>query len=158
VITTVSTAAKAKLSRGAGASDAILYTKLDFEAEVKRLTGGKGVDVVYDSVGKTTFEGSLNCLRPRGLLVLFGASSGPVPPFDLIQLSSKGSLFITRPTLWHYVATRAELEWRASDVLGWAAKGELKLRTEFVYPLSEAAQAQIDLEARKTTGKILLEP
>ncbi|HME58261.1 MAG TPA: quinone oxidoreductase [Terracidiphilus sp.] len=158
VITTVSTAQKAKLSREAGASDVILYTKQDFEAEVKRLTKNKGVDVVYDSVGKTTFESSLNCLRPRGLLVLFGASSGPVPPFDLIQLSGKGSLFITRPTLWHYVATREELEWRAGDVLGWAAKGELKLRTEHVYRLSEAAQAQTDLETRKTTGKILLEP
>jgi len=158
VITTVSTADKAKLSREAGASDVILYMEKDFVEEVKRLTNGKGVDVVYDSVGKTSFEGSLNCLRPRGLLALFGASSGPVPPFDLIQLSGKGSLFITRPTLWHYVATRTELEWRAGDVLSWAAKGELKLRTEFVYPLSEAAQAQIDLEARKTTGKILLEP
>jgi NADPH2:quinone reductase len=158
VITTVSTAAKAELSREAGASEAILYTKQDFEAEVKRLTGGKGVDVVYDSVGKTTFDKSLNCLRPRGLLALFGASSGPVAPFDLIQLSGKGSLFITRPTLWHYVATRAELEWRAGDVLGWAAKGELKLRTEFLYPLAEAAQAQMDLETRKTTGKILLAP
>ena len=158
VITTVSTKEKAKLSREAGASDAILYTSQDFEAEVKRLTGGKGVDVVYDSVGKDTFEGSLNCLRPRGLLALFGASSGPVPPFDLIQLSGKGSLFITRPTLWHYVATREELEWRAGDVLGWAAKGDLKLRTEFLYPLAEAARAQTDLEARKTTGKILLEP
>ena len=158
VITTVSTAEKAELSRSAGASDVILYTEKDFAAEVKRLTGGKGVDVVYDSVGKTTFEGSLNCLRPRGLLALFGASSGPVPPFDLIHLSSKGSLFITRPTLWHYVATRAELEQRSGDVLGWAASGELKLRTEHVYPLSEAAQAQTDLEDRKTTGKILLEP
>ena len=158
VITTVSTEAKEELSHEAGATDVILYTHQDFVAEVKRLTGGKGVDVVYDSVGKTTFEGSLNCLRPRGLLALFGASSGPVPPFDLIQLSGKGSLFVTRPTLWHYIATRAELEWRAGDVLGWAAKGELKLRTEHVYPLAEAAQAQIDLEARKTTGKILLEP
>ena len=158
VIATVSTAEKAELSRSAGASDVILYTEKDFAAEVKRLTGGKGVDVVYDSVGKTTFEGSLNCLRPRGLLALFGASSGPVPPFDLIHLSSKGSLFITRPTLWHYVATRAELEQRSGDVLGWAAKGELKLRTEHVYPLSDAAQAQTDLEDRKTTGKILLEP
>jgi NADPH2:quinone reductase len=158
VITTVSTAAKAKLSRESGASDVILYSKQDFVEEVKRLTNGKGVDVVYDSVGKTSFEGSLNCLRPRGMLVLFGASSGPVPPFDLIQLSGKGSLFITRPTLWHYVATREELEWRAGDVLGWIASGELKLRTEHVYPLSEAAQAQTDLEARKTTGKILLEP
>jgi len=158
VITTVSTPEKAELSREAGASDVILYTEQDFEAELKRLTNGKGADVVYDSVGRTTFEKSLNCLRPRGLLVLFGASSGPVPPFDLIQLSGKGSLFITRPTLWHHVATRSELEWRAGDVLGWAAKGELKLRTEFMYPLAEAAQAQIDMEARKTTGKILLEP
>ena len=158
VITTVSTEAKAELSREAGASEVILYTEKDFVEEVKRLTAGKGVDVVYDSVGKTTFEGSLNCLRPRGLLALFGGSSGPVPPFDLIQLSGKGSLFVTRPTLWHYVATRAELESRANDVLGWAAKGELKLRTEHVYPLADAAQAQIDMEARKTTGKILLEP
>ncbi len=158
VITTVSTEAKAELSREAGASDAIIYTEQDFEAEVKRLTGGKGVDVVYDSVGKTTFDQSLNCLRPRGLLALFGGSSGPVPPFDLIQLSGKGSLFITRPTLWHYVATRAELEWRAGDVLGWAANGDLSLRTEHVYSLTDAAQAQTDMETRKTTGKILLEP
>jgi NADPH2:quinone reductase len=158
VITTVSTPEKAELSREAGASDVILYTEQDFEEEVKRLTDGKGVDVVYDSVGKSTFESSLNCLRPRGLLALFGASSGPVPPFNLMQLSSKGSLFVTRPTLWHYVATRAELEWRAGDVLGWVASGELKLRTEFIYPLTEAAQAQTDLEARRTTGKILLEP
>ena len=158
VITTVSTAAKAELSREAGAFDVIRYTEQDFVAEVKRLTDGKGVDVVYDSVGKTTFDGSLNCLRPRGLLALFGASSGPVPPFDLIQLSGKGSLFVTRPTLWHHVATRAELEWRAGDVLGMAARGDLKLRTEFMYPLAEAAQAQLDMEDRKTTGKILLEP
>ena len=158
VITTVSSEAKAELSREAGASDVIVYTEQDFETEVKRLTGGKGVDVVYDSVGKTTFDKSLNCLRPRGMLALFGGSSGPVPPFDLIQLSGKGSLFITRPTLWHYVATRSELEWRAGDVLGWAASGELKLRTEHVYSLTDAAQAQTDLETRKTTGKILLEP
>jgi NADPH2:quinone reductase len=158
VITTVSSEAKAELSREAGASDAIIYTQQNFETEVKRLTSGKGVDVVYDSVGKTTFDSSLNCLRPRGMLALFGASSGPVPPFDLIQLSGKGSLFITRPTLWHYVATRAELDWRAGDVLGWAASGELKLRTEHVYSLTDAAQAQTDLESRKTTGKILLEP
>jgi NADPH:quinone reductase len=158
VITTVSTKAKAELSSEAGASDVILYTEQDFEAEVKQLTGGKGVDVVYDSVGKTTFDQSLNCLRARGLLALFGASSGPVPPFDPIQLSGKGSLFLTRPTLWHYVATRAELEWRAGDVLGWAAQGKLKLRTEYQYPLAEAAQAQTDLADRKTTGKILLEP
>jgi NADPH:quinone reductase len=158
VITTVSTKEKAELSREAGASDVILYTEQDFEAEVKRLTEGKGVDVVYDGVGKTTFDGSLNCLHPRGMMALFGASSGPVPPFDLIQLNQKGSLYITRPTLWHYIATRSELEWRAGDVLGWAAKGELKLRTEHTYPLANAAQAQIDLEERKTTGKILLVP
>jgi NADPH:quinone reductase len=158
VIATVSTPAKAELSHEAGASDVILYMEQDFEAEVKRLTGGKGVDVVYDSVGKTTFDKSLNCLRPRGMLVLFGASSGPVPPFDLIQLSGKGSLYITRPTIWHYIATRAELEWRSGDVLGWAASGALKLRTEYVYPLAQAAQAQIDMESRKTTGKILLVP
>jgi NADPH:quinone reductase len=158
VIATVSTPAKAELSREAGAADVILYTEQDFEAEVKRITNGKGVDVVYDSVGKTTFDKSLNCLRPRGLLALFGASSGPVPPFDLIQLNSKGSLFITRPTLWHYIATRAELEWRSGDVLNWAASGALKLRTELIYPLAQAAQAQIDMESRKTTGKILLEP
>ncbi len=158
VITTVSTKEKAELSREAGATEVILYTEQDFEVEVKRITGGKGVDVVYDSVGKTTFDKSLNCLRPRGMLVLFGASSGPVPPFDLIQLSGKGSLFLTRPSMWHYVATRAELEWRAGKILDWAATGELKLRTEHMYPLAEASQAQIDLEARKTTGKILLEP
>jgi NADPH2:quinone reductase len=158
VITTVSTPEKAELSSEAGASDVILYTQKDFAAEVKRLTNGRGVDVVYDSVGRTTFEGSLNCLHPRGLMVLFGASSGPVAPFNLTQLSIRGSLFVTRPTMWHYVATRAELEWRSGDVLSWAAKGELKLRTEHVYPLANAAQAQIDLQDRKTTGKILLEP
>jgi NADPH:quinone reductase len=158
VISTVSSQAKAELSREAGASDAILYTEQDFEVEAKRLTGGKGVDVVYDSVGKTTFDKSLNCLRPRGLMVLFGGSSGPVPPFDLAQLNSNGSLFITRPSLWHYIATRAELECRAGEVLGWAASGQLKLRTEYTYPLADAAQAQIDLEERKTTGKILLVP
>ena len=158
VIATVSTEEKAELAREAGAAEVILYSKQDFEAEVKRITGGKGVDVVYDSVGKTTFDKSLNCLRPRGLLALFGAASGPVPPFDLIQLSQKGSLFVTRPTLWHYLGSRAELEWRAGDVLSWAARGELKLRTEHMYQLGEAAQAQMDMEGRKTTGKILLEP
>jgi NADPH2:quinone reductase len=158
VITTVSTKEKAELSREAGATEVILYTEQDFEVEVKRITDGKGADVVYDSVGKTTFDRSLNCLRPRGMLVLFGASSGPVLPFDLIQLSGKGSLFLTRPSMWHYVATRAELEWRAGKILDWAATGELKLRMEHMYPLADAAQAQIDLEGRKTTGKILLEP
>jgi len=158
VITTVSTKEKAELSREAGAAEVILYSEQDFVAEVKRLTGGKGVDVVYDSVGKTTFENSLNCLRPRGLLALFGGSSGPVPPFDLIQLSSKGSLFITRPTLWHYVATRQELEWRAGEVMNAVKSGELKLRMEHMYPLSDAGRAQAEMEDRKTTGKILLEP
>ena len=158
VITTVSTPEKAELSREAGASDVILYTKQDFTAEVKRLTDGKGVDVVYDSVGKTTFDGSLNCLRPRGMLALFGGASGPVPPFDPIQLSTKGSLFLTRPTLWHYIATRSDLEWRAGDVLGWVADGKLELRMEHLYGLADVARAQIDMEERKTTGKILLEP
>jgi len=158
VITTVSTDEKAELSREAGAAETILYSQHDFVTEVKRLTHGKGVDVVYDSVGKTSFEGSLSCLRPRGLLALFGGSSGAVPPFDLIQLSSKGSLFITRPTLWHYVATREELEWRATDVLKWVKSGELKLRMEHVYALEDAGQAHSDMENRKTTGKILLEP
>jgi NADPH:quinone reductase len=158
VITTVSTEAKVQFSREAGASDVILYTEQDFEAEVKRLTAGKGVDVVYDSVGKTTFDKSLNCLRPRGMMALFGASSGPVPAFEPSLLNSKGSLFLTRPTLWHYIATRAELEWRAGDVLGWARDSALKIRAEHTYPLGEAAQAQIDLEERKTTGKLLLVP
>jgi len=158
VITTVSTKEKAALSLEAGASDVILYTEQDFETEVKRLTGGKGVDVVYDGVGKSTFDGSLNCLHPRGMMVLFGASSGPVPPFDPSLLNSKGSLYLTRPTLWHYIATRAELDWRAGEVLGWVANGELKIRTEHTYPLADAARAQIDLEERKTTGKILLVP
>jgi NADPH:quinone reductase len=158
VIATVSTEEKAELSREAGASDVILYTQQDFVTEVKRLTHGKGVDVVYDSVGKTSFEGSLNCLRPRGLLALFGGSSGAVPPFDLIQLSSKGSLYVTRPTLWHYISTREELERRAGDVLNWVKSGELKLRMEHVYALEQAGKAQDDMENRKTTGKILLEP
>lgn len=158
VIATVSTPEKAELSRDAGASDVILYSVQDFAEEVKRLTHGKGVDVVYDSVGKTTFEGSLNCLRPRGMLALFGGASGPVPPFDPIQLSAKGSLFLTRPSLWHYVATREDLDWRAGDVMRWVASGDLRLRMEHVYELADAARAQTDLEARKTTGKILLEP
>jgi len=158
VITTVSTPAKAALSRAAGSSAAILYTEQDFEAEVGRLTGGKGVDVVYDSVGLTTFEKSLNCIRPRGMLVLFGGSSGAVPPYDLIQLGTKGSLYVTRPTLGHYVAARSELEWRSSNVLGWVANSQLKLRTEHIYPLAEAAAAQSAIENRKTTGKILLRP
>ncbi|MHB1022199.1 MAG: quinone oxidoreductase family protein [Acidobacteriaceae bacterium] len=158
VITTVSTEEKAALAREAGADEVILYTQADFEAETKRLTGGRGVDVVYDSVGKTTFDQSLKCLRPRGMLVLFGGSSGAVPPFDLIQLSTMGSLFITRPTLGHYTATRQELESRAGDVLGWVEAGKLKLRIEHTYPLAHAAQAHLDLEGRRTTGKLLLLP
>jgi NADPH:quinone reductase len=158
VLATVSTAAKAELARAAGADEIILYTEADFEAETRLLTEGHGVDVVYDSVGKTTFEKSLNCLRPRGLLALFGGSSGPVPPFDLIQLSAKGSLFVTRPTLKDYIATRVELETRANAVLNWVAEGKLKLRTEYTYTLAEAAQAHIDIASRKTTGKLLLIP
>jgi len=158
VIATVSTPAKADLARAAGADEVILYTEADFEAETRRFTDGRGVDVVYDSVGKTTFEKSLNCLRPRGMLVLFGGSSGAVPPFDLIQLSTKGSLFVTRPTLKDYIATRADLEARAGDVLRWVTEGKLKVRAEYVYPLSNAAQAQIDIASRNTTGKLLLIP
>ena len=158
VITTCSTKEKAELSREAGASDVILYAEHEFEPEVKKLTGGKGVDVVYDSVGKTTFEGSLNCLRPRGMLALFGGSSGPVPPFDLIQLSTRGSLFVTRPTLKDYVATRKDLDWRSGDIFRWASEGKLKIRTEHIYSLTDAAQAQIDIASRNTTGKLLLIP
>ena len=158
VLTTVSTEEKAALTREAGADEAILYTHEDFAVRVKELTVGKGVPVVYDSVGKTTFEGSLACLRSRGTMVLYGGSSGAVPPFDLIQLSTRGSLYITRPTLKDYTASRAELEQRAGDVLGWVADGSLKLRLEHSYPLADAAQAHRDLEARKTTGKVLLMP
>jgi NADPH2:quinone reductase len=156
VIGTVSTEEKAKLARDAGADEVILYTQTDFEAESKRLTTGKGVDVVYDSVGKTTFEKGLNVLRPRGYMVLFGASSGAVPPFDLIQLAQKGSLFVTRPTLAHYVVTREELETRGGAVFGMIATGTLKLRIPHTYPLKDVAQAHRDLEGRKTTGKLLL--
>lgn len=158
VIATVSTPEKAELARQAGAHEVILYTEADFEAETRRITNNRGVDVVYDSVGKTTFEKSLKCLRPRGLLALFGGSSGAVPPFDLIQLSTLGSLFVTRPTLKDYIATRAELEERASAVFNGVLQGKLKVRCEHTYPLANAAQAQIDLASRKTTGKLLLLP
>jgi NADPH2:quinone reductase len=158
VIATVSTDEKAKLARDAGAEEVILYTQADFETETKRLTGGKGVDVVYDSVGKTTFEKGLNILRPRGMMVLFGGSSGAVPPFDPIILTQKGSLFLTRPSLGNYIATREELVARSSAVFGMIAAGKLKLRIEHTYPLSEAQQAHRDLEGRKTTGKLLLIP
>lgn len=156
VIGTAGTDEKAKLAREAGADEVIVYTRQDFEAETKRLTEGKGVNVIYDGVGKTTFDKDLNLLRPRGYLVLFGAASGPVPPFDPILLSQKGSLFLTRPSLAHYIATREELEERSRDVLGQIASGKLKLRIEHVYPLSEAAKAHRELEGRKTTGKLLL--
>ncbi len=158
VFGTVSTEAKAKLAKEAGADEVIPYTQKDFEAEVKRLTNGRGVNVVYDSVGKTTFEKSLNCLMPRGYVVLFGQSSGPVPPFDLSQLNVKGSLFITRPTLVHYTLTREELLQRAGDVLEWVRSGQLKLRIDKTFPLSSAADAHRYLEGRQSTGKLLLIP
>ena len=158
VIATVSTGEKAKLAREAGADDVILYSQSDFEAETKRFMGGKGVDVVYDSVGKTTFEKGLNILRPRGMMVLFGGSSGAVPPFDLITLSTKGSLYVTRPTLAAYTATREELMARSGAVFGMLAAGKLKLRIEHTYPLAEVQRAHRELEARKTTGKLLLIP
>jgi NADPH2:quinone reductase len=156
VFGTVSTEAKAQLARAAGAHEIIRYTELDFEIEVRRLTDGRGVDVVYDSVGATTFAKSLSSLRPRGMLALFGQSSGPVPPFDPNILNGKGSLFLTRPSLAHHCLTRDELLWRAGDVLGWVASGDLKLRMVHTYPLAEAAQAHRDLESRKTSGKLLL--
>jgi NADPH2:quinone reductase len=158
VICTAGTKEKAELAREAGADECIIYSESDFEVETKKLTDGKGVEVVYDGVGKATFDGDLNVLRPRGSLVLFGGSSGAVPPFDLIKLSQKGSLYITRPTLGHYTVTREELEWRANDVLTSVQNGELKLRIHQKYPLREAAQAHRDLEGRKTMGKLLLIP
>jgi len=156
VFGTVSTEAKARIARAAGADETILYTQLDFEAEVKRLTSGRGVDVVYDSVGKTTFDRSLSSLRPRGTLALFGQSSGPVPPFDPNILNGKGSLYLTRPSLGHYLLTRDELLWRAGDVLQWIAAGKLQLRIDRTYPLAEAAEAHRALESRQTAGKLLL--
>jgi NADPH:quinone reductase len=158
VIATVSTEEKAQLAREAGAADAILYTKEDFETRTREITKGRGVDVVYDSVGLTTFEKSLNTLRPRGLMALFGASSGAVPPFDLIELAGKGSLFVTRPTLKHYVLTHEELVNRATAVFDAVDTGKLKVRMEYTYPLAEVQQAHIDLASRKTTGKVLLVP
>lgn len=156
VIATVSTPIKAEIARRAGADEVILYTEQDFEAEVKRLTGGQGVDVVYDSVGAATFLKSINSLRPRGMMVTFGNASGPVPPIEPLLLSQKGSLFLTRPTLAYYSSTPDELRWRAADVLNWLAEGKLTLHIERVYPLAEAAQAHTDLASRKTTGKLLL--
>jgi len=158
VVGTTSTEEKAALARAAGADQVILYARDDLVAEVKRLTGGRGVDVVYDGVGATTFHAGLECLRPRGMMVLFGQASGPVPPIDLAILNHTGSLFVTRPSLFHYLATRAELLERAGDVLGWVRDGRLRLRVEHVYPLAEVADAHRALEGRKTTGKILLVP
>lgn len=158
VITTVSTQEKAALARDAGADDIILYTEEDIAARVHEITRGANLSVVYDSVGKSTFEASLKCLRPRGTLVLFGGASGPVPPFDLIRLSTMGSLYITRPTLKDYVATREDLLARADDIFSLVASGALNLRIAHTYPLAEAAQAHRDLESRATTGKLLLLP
>jgi NADPH:quinone reductase len=157
-IGTVGTEEKAKLAREAGAEEVIVYTQQDFEVETKRLTENKGVHVVYDGVGKSTFEKGLNVLRPRGYMVLFGGASGAVPPFDPIALSQKGSLFLTRPSLIHYIATRNELEQRSSDIFNMIIAGKLKLRIGHVYKLEEVQQAHRDLEGRKTTGKILLVP
>jgi NADPH2:quinone reductase len=156
VIGTVSTEAKADLARKAGADHVILYERDDFAAEVKRLTGGRGVPVVYDSVGRTTFDRSLDCLARRGLLVLFGQSSGPVKPLDPQILNQKGSLFLTRPSLAHYIATRDELVGRATDVFGWMMGGKLDIKIHARYPLERAADAHRDLESRRTAGKLLL--
>lgn len=158
VIATVGTDEKARLARAAGADEVIVYTRQDFETETKRITAGKGLHVIYDGVGKDTFTKDLNLLRPRGYLVLYGASSGPVAPFDPILLSQKGSLFLTRPSLAHYIATREELDERATAVFSMIVSGDLKLRIEHTYPLEKAQQAHRDLETRKTTGKLLLVP
>ena len=158
VIGTVSTEAKARLAKEAGADAVILYTQTDFAAEVKKLTEGRGLHVVYDSVGQSTFEKSLDCLRPRGYLVLFGQSSGPVPPFNLGTLAAKGSLFLTRPTLLHYAMDRTELLQRTNDLFNWLAAGKLKLRIEKTLPMAEAAEAHRQMEGRKTMGKVLLLP
>ena len=158
VIGTVSTEEKATLAREAGADEIIRYTEQDFETEVQRITDNKGVQVIYDSVAKDTFDKGLNCLAPRGYMVLYGQSSGPIPPFDPNVLNGKGSLFLTRPSLFHYISDRASLEKRAGDVLGWIASGALKLRTEHTFALSDVAEAHRSLEGRKTTGKVLLIP
>src|SRR5258706_12858631 len=158
VIGTAGSEEKAALARGAGADEVIVYTTHDFEAETKRLTDGKGVHGVYDGVGKTTFEKDLNVLRLRGYLVLFGGASGAVPPFDLLELTKHGSLFVTRPSLQHYVASHEELEQRSGDVLQMIVRGDLKLRIHRTYGLAEAEQAHRDLEGRRTTGKLLLIP
>ena len=157
VIATVGTEAKAERARRSGAREVIIYTRQDFEAEVKRITNGRGVDVVYDAVGRDTFDKSLNCLRPRGYLALFGFSSGPVAPFDPATLGAKGSLFLTRPGLNQYIATREELMMRAQAVFEWVADGTLDVRIDRVVPLADAASAHEALEARRTSGKVLLQ-
>jgi len=157
-IGTVSTPAKERLAREFGADEVIRYTERDFDAEVSRLTGGRGVQVVYDSVGRDTFDRSLNCLAQRGFLVLYGQASGPVPTFDPQVLNARGGLFLTRPSLGHYTATREELLERADAVLGWASSGELRVRIGGEYPLEQASRAHEDLAARRTTGKLLLIP
>ncbi len=156
VIATTGTSEKAELARGAGANETILYSQQDFEVEVRRITDGEGVDVVYDAVGAATWEKSLNCLRPRGYLVLYGNASGPVPPFDPLILM-KSSLFVTRPTLVHYAGSHGEIERRTTDLFSWLETGELRLKCDLVFPLAQAARAQIELEARRTTGKVLLQ-
>jgi NADPH2:quinone reductase len=158
VFGTVSTEAKAELTKAAGCDEVIFYTRQDFVAEVKRLTDGRGVDVIYDSVGQSTFPKGLDALRARGMMVLFGQSSGAVAPFDPLLLNQKGSLFVTRPTLAHYCATREELLWRAGDVLKWVESGSLQVRIDRTYALADAAQAHRDLEGRGTAGKLLLIP
>lgn len=158
VIGTVSTRDKAELARKAGADEVVIYTEKDFVAAVRNATGGRGVNVVYDSVGATTFEKGLDVLSPRGMMALFGQSSGPAAPFDPQLLSARGSLFMTRPTLAHYVATREELLHRAGEILGWVKDGSLKLRIGAEFPLEKAAEAHRALEGRKTTGKVLLIP
>ena len=158
VIATAGSEAKAELARGAGAREVIIYTEQDFETETERLTDGEGVHVVYDGVGKDTFAKDLKILRPRGYLVLFGGASGAVPPLDLLELTKHGSLFVTRPSLQHYVASREELEQRSSDVLQMIVRGDLKLKVHKKYPLEDVRQAHLDLEGRKTTGKLLLIP
>jgi NADPH2:quinone reductase len=156
VIGTVGTEAKAQLAREAGADETILYNTQDFVAETRRLTDGKGVDVVYDSVGNTTLMKSLDCLRPRGMAVSFGQSSGAVPAFEPLVLTQKGSLFLTRPSLGNYISDRKELEWRASDIFQWIAEKKLVLRIDHEYQLAYAAQAHRDLEGRQTSGKLVL--
>jgi NADPH2:quinone reductase len=158
VIGTVSTQEKADLAREFGADEVILYTQTDFVQETRRLTGGTGVHVVYDSVGKTTFDGSLDSLRPRGYMVLVGQSSGPVPPVDLGILNRKGSLYVTRPSLVYYIATREELLWRSGELFRWIEDGELKVRIDTTFPLAAAAEAHRYMEGRQTRGKVLLIP